>query len=527
MPIIPNPNCAIIYKTDGHVVIGSNLSVVFDNFSRNCVQAFFERTGCAFDNTTTKPCLKLRRNESFSLEEYDISIDADRVEVTASCENGIILALTTLYQLIDEYGRINGCHIHEKPRYSHRGLSLDCVRHFFRIAEVKRIVEQMALVKMNVLHWHLTNDQGWRIESKRYPKLTRQHGNDFYSHDEIKELIDYAAVRGVEVIPEIEMPGHSTGLLAAYPEYSCSGQERKLAGYGGIYPIILCGGNEHTYELISNLLDEICPLFPSTRLHIGGDEAPKKEWRNCPCCQQKIKENGLKNEVELQGYFSNRISRMLDKHGKTAICWNDSLEAANLHSDIIAQFWSVQYASSLKPFVRKGGKFYYSDMFSCYLDYPHAMSPLKRVYAETPVIEDTDYSDSTALLGIEACLWAEHIKTESRLEEQLFPRLYAIAETAWSIERDYNDFTERLTDFVKKYHPADMNITPDEGWDPQGQVRQQEAFEYMKTVSSSIPEEVYADTMEAAAPNPLFQKKFMTCFFEPEDAPLLMKMKEG
>jgi hexosaminidase len=390
------------------------------------------------------------------------------------------------------------------------------------VNEVKRIIEQMSLVKMNTLHWHLTDDQGWRIEIKRYPRLT--YGNDYFTQDEIRDLVVYAATRGIEVIPEIEMPGHITGLLAAYPEYSCSGKERQLAKSGGIYPVILCGGSEKTYDLLVDLFDEICPLFPGSRFHIGGDEAPKKEWQKCPCCQQRIKENGLTNETELQGYLSNRVVEILAKHGKTAICWNDSLEAANLNQNVSIQFWSIQYAESFAPFVKNGGKFIYSDMFTYYLDYPHAMSSLRRIYCEPQIIVETDYSDHPAMLGIEACLWSEHIKDERGLEEHLFPRLYAVAEIAWSKNRDYDDFKMRLQKFLDKYHPGDMGYVPVEGWEPQGQIRQQEAIAYWGMLMSSMPEEVRKETMEAAAPSKLFQQRFAQSFFQPEDLPLFMKM---
>lgn len=397
------------------------------------------------------------------------------------------------------------------------------------MTEVKRVIEQMALVKMNVLHWHLTDDQAWRIESKRFPALHQQHGAEYFSHEDIREVVAFAQSRGIDVEPEIEMPGHVSALLAAYPQYSCSGRQVRPATCGGIYPVILCAGSEDTYGLISDLMDEICPLFPSQKFHIGGDEAPKKEWKNCPRCQQKIKNEGLADETALQGYFSNRVIDILREKGKTAVCWNESLDAGNFDRRSLIQFWTVNGADALARFAQSGGRFIYSDMFTWYLDYPHSMTPLRRLYESALEIDGVDYAESPALLGVEACLWAEHIRDAEGLEKQLFPRLYAAAEVMWcgAQRPGYEDFERRLRAFLATHHPADMALTPEDGWNPEGEARRNDAFAYMAALNDAMSPEVRAETVESSAPTPLFQQKFMQCFFQPSDLPFLMQSMQG
>lgn len=522
MTLIPKPY-EMIEEQEGYFTLpATSIAVGLSSFDETCVQAFFERTKIkCHGGAELKKDIQLVQEDNYAPDEYELSISDEGILVKAATNDAIIYALTTLYQLLNGQNQVPFVQVHDMPRYLHRGLSLDVARHFFDAREVKRIIEQMAIVKMNVLHWHLVDDQGWRIESKRFPKLHQEAGDEYYTQREIHEVVTYAAERGIEVIPEIDMPGHASALLAAYPEYSCSGKEVKLAVSGGIYPIILCAGDEKTYELIGELLDEICPLFPSTRFHVGGDEAPKTEWIKCPHCQKKINEEHLANEIELQGYFTNRVKEMLKQKGKTVICWNDSLEANNLAHDVFIQFWSVNFAEYLKPFIAKGGQFIYSDMFTYYFDYPHSMTPLKRLYEDPISIDEIDYSNNPALKGIEVCLWAEHLDTNPKLEERLFPRLYAAAEVMWSKVRDYNDFEERLIHFLFAFHPVDIACVPQSGWNPQGDKRREEALAYMASITAAMAPEVLAETARSAAPNEMFQKRFMQSFFEASDLPFL------
>jgi len=413
------------------------------------------------------------------------------------------------FPIENEANQLPGGAMRKYPRYAHRGLLLDCVRHYFPLEELKRIIEQMALVRLNVFHWVLTNDQGWRIEIRTFPELNRVSG-PFYTRDEICELVGFAAERGIEVIPEIDMPGHMTALLAAYPKYSCSGKMVQLAKTGGIYPIILCAGQEKTYSLIETILDEVLPLFPGKRIHIGGDEAPKGEWKKCPHCQRRIREDHLADENALEGYFLTRVIRMLAERGKQAICWNEALMGNHLDESAMIQYWTVNHAEETKRFLQRGGRLIYSDMFSYYLDYPHVCTSLRRVYEDIQMLDDQDVSDR--IEGVECCLWTEQIETAEQLERHLFPRLYAFAEMAWNGSVDYEGFLKRLPAFLSEHHPKDIACTSPNEWDVETPDRTAKVLTYMKSVTESMSEEARAVTMEASAPKPAFQKRFAKCF---------------
>ena len=484
------------------------LTVSFGGFAPWCAAAFAKRLGATVQESQTGQIMLLR-DDSLPPEAYVLTVTAEGIRVQVACEQSVILALTTLYQLMDGQRRVPCLSLTDAPRYQHRGLSLDCVRCFFPVGEVRRVIEQMARVKLNVLHWVLTNDQGWRIESRQYPRLNEISG-PYYTRDEIRNVVAYARERGIEIIPEIDMPGHMTALLAAYPEYSCSGKPVQLAKTGGIYPIILCAGAEKTYELIDSLLGEVCSLFPGGRIHLGGDEAPKREWKTCPCCQQRKRDEGLADENELQGWFMNRAIAIGLTHGKQAICWNESLMGGNLDSSAAIQYWTVDQAEPTKVFLQKDGRLIYSDMFSLYLDYPTVCTPLSRVYGDAQVLDDLDVSDK--VYGVEACLWAEHVRDAESLEQLLFPRLYAFAEMAWSKSQDYADFRSRLPAFLQVHHPADMTLTPEDAWEADMPDRIPWVLAHMQSITAVMSEEARASTMAAAEPTPAFRRRFASCF---------------
>lgn len=465
--------------------------------------------------------LFISKNEKLGEEAYILSIQNGNVKVEAADERGVIWALTTLYKRIGTDGYAGDCLIEDAPKMKHRGLHLDVARHFFDANEVKKIIEQISLAKMNVLHWHLSDDQGWRIESRKYPLLHETSG-DYYTQEEIRDVVRFAKERGVEVIPEIDMPGHVRAILSAYPEYSCSGQKVRLAKAGGIYRVIFCAGNDKTYRFIEDLLDEICPLFPSARFHIGGDEAPKHEWKTCPVCQAKMKEEGISRYENLQGYFSAEIAKILKKHGKQPIVWNDSLESDILPEDMQMQYWSVTYNELSAEYVNKGLPWIYSDMFELYLDYPHAMTSVKKMYESRIDMGAVPIDGPGNLLGIEACIWTEHITENEKLEMRLFPRIYVAAELAWSGADDYSDFESRLIEETQRMEAEGISAVKPENWNPQGAARQGEAFGYMASLNGGIPPEDKDEVVDPSGVGADFQRKFMARFFREEDIPILM-----
>ena len=376
---------------------------------------------------------------------------------------------------------------------------------------------------MNIVHWHLSDDHGWRIESKKFPKLHEASG-EYYTQEEIREVVAYTKEHGIEVIPEIDMPGHNLALLAAFPEYSCKGQPVEMAKARGVYKTILCAGKDETYAFVEELLEEIIPLFDSKYFHIGGDEAPKDEWKECPHCNAKIKELGLTNYEDLQGHFTRQVCEILKKHGKTPICWNDALLASNIPQDVVIQYWTIDYAKQMVPFVANGGKWIYSDMFELYLDYPHSMIPLKKVYEFEPHLYKYDIPKMDGLIGFEACAWTEHIDNEKDLCEHIFPRVFALAERANGEEHtDYESFKERVREKVKRLEAAGIPYTKEEWWDPKGKARREDALEFYFNMSVGVDEKEAEKQAASAAPKPEFVIHFIKEFYKLSDVPAFLK----
>lgn len=498
------PKIKSIEEQEGFLDAGNGFSFSFNlsGFDDYCIKTFQSRTKSVDGGNK----ITLAKNDSLQEEGYKLKVQTNEISIEASGNHGVINALTTLFLMIDKGGKLQCASIEDCPRLSHRGLHIDVSRHFFCIEELKKIVEEISLVKMNRLHLHLSDDQGFRLQIDKYPKLYQQCGDEYYTKEQIKELVEFAKLRGVTIIPEFDMPGHTRSFTAAYPDLSCTGEAVELAKYGGIYPVILCPGKEETFEFLENLWDEIIPLFDSDVIHIGGDEAPKTRWVECPCCQRRMADEDLHSENELQGYFTKRLSDYIKrKYDKKIICWNDSLEVESfLDSDDTVQYWSLEHKDTFGDFIGRGGRFIYSDMFELYYDYPAAMSPMKRSFLAKPVIKQIDYSSSNSFIGMEACTWTEYVDTNVKLENRIFPRIYALAENAWSetTVEGYKDFTNRLKEFK-----AHSRVNWGSG-DPKGIKKQVEKLGFIKTMSSGMPEDVREQTIGAAAMSDEFMATF-------------------
>lgn len=408
-------------------------------------------------------------------------------------------------------------------KYDYRSLHIDCARHYFSVDTIKKIIKGISFGGLNILHWHLTDDHGWRIESKRFPKL-HESSSQYYTQDEIKDIIAYAKGYGIDVIPEIDMPGHNLALLSVFPEYSCKGVPVTPAKARGIYKTILCAGKEEVYTFVEELLDEMIPLFDSQYFHIGGDEAPKDEWKECPHCNAKMKALGLTSYEDLQGYFTARVCEVLKKHGKTPIVWNDALLANNVPEDVVVQYWTIDHAKPMSNFVKKGGKWIYSDMFEVYLDYPHSMIPLKKIYEIQPHLYKDDIPDMSGLLGFEACAWTEHIDSEQKLCEYIFPRVYALAEKAnGEAHTDYESFKARIKEKVKLLEEAGIPYTKEKKWDPQGKTRRNDAINFYLNMGAEVDEEEAKKQAASAAPKLEFVLHFIKEFYKLSDIPAFLK----
>lgn len=459
MALIPRPN-GPCRRLPGAFRLPGALSASPGDFAPWCLDAFRERTGLPAGGG--RPWLALRRDSGLPPEGFRLTVEPARVTVEAAEERGVVWALTTLSALADQGGPIPCRRMEDGPRFPHRGLCLDCARHFFPLPVLRRVVEEMSLLKLNVFHWHLTDDQGWRLESTLVPAGDGPR----YSRSDIRELIIFARNRGVEVIPEIDLPGHVSALLEARPDLACPGRRAERAAGVGVYDAALCAGREETYTFLAALLEEVCGLFPGPRIHIGGDEVRGVWWRDCPRCRRKMAEEGLKTPAELQRYLMDRVSGLAEGLGKRTVCWNDVLRGGPAPRGTALQSWTPRHCGPTRDHIRRGGAWIYSDLFSLYLDYPHALLPLERVYRCAPAAGE-------GLLGLEACLWTERIEDEALLAAGLFPRLAAMAEAAWTERLDYADFLARL-----EPRPG---WTPREDWDPAGPAARRAARAYLRT----------------------------------------------
>ena len=398
-------------------------------------------------------------------EKYSIQVTSPFVSLYASSNSGLsrgISSLRQLYLFNKNLGVIPAFSIVDEPRFSHRGLLLDCSRHFFSVATVKKYIDLLAFYKMNVLHWHLTEDQGWRIEIDKYPKLTEigawrteKDGSlygGFYTKQEIREVVAFAATRGVTVIPEIELPGHSQAAIAAYPNLSCTGEQVEVVNDWGVFKEIYCAGNDSVFTFLEDVLTEVMELFPSKYIHIGGDEAPKFRWEHCDKCQKRIADQGLKDEHELQSYFITRIEKFLNANGRELIGWDEILEGG-LSPNASVQSWRGmehgKHAAEMKHNVVM------SPTSHCYLDYGLEAINLERVYSFNPIPEGLEKEFEQYILGAEVNMWTEHVPNDSVLDSRVFPRLIAMAEVLWTgpyfreasakqNQGEYQDFYNRL-----------------------------------------------------------------------------------
>ncbi len=424
-------------------------------------------------------------------EGYRLKITPHEILIRANLPAGVFYGLQTLGQMLDgaDQGKLPAVTITDYPRFSYRGMHIDVARHFMPIGSLYRFVDYLAMHKMNVLHWHLVDDQGWRLEIKKYPRLTEVgawrvdreelHWNSrplprpgekatyggFYTQEEVKALVQYARERHVTIIPEIEMPAHVMSALAAYPELSCTGENLGVPP-GGVWPIthIYCAGKEETFSFLEDVLTETMALFPSTFIHVGGDEADKTEWKKCPLCQKRIKEEGLKDEQELQSYFIARIEKFLSRHGRKLLGWDEILEGG-LAPEASVMSWRGEEGGIAAA--RMGHAAVMTPTSPLYFDYyqgdPSLEPPafgghntLKKVYSFEPIPAVLTAEEGKMIMGAQANHWAEFITAPDHLEYMAFPRLAALSEVVWSPKehRDWDDFSRRMNSQYRRYDKA-------------------------------------------------------------------------
>ena len=513
--VVPYPN-SVNMKSGECNIAGADFryDAALDEASRNIVETFASQLSLASGNQskvsegTSGNGVVFAMNADLPAEAYTINIGRKSVKIEASGLNGFNYAVQTLKQMLpveifgktaaaDKDWSLPCCTIEDAPRFSYRGMHMDVSRHFFDMDMVKKYLDVMEIHKLNTLHWHLTDDQGWRIEIKKYPRLTEvgsirkqtltghlfdsevydgtPYGEGmWFSQDQIREIIAYAAAKGITIIPEIDLPGHMLAALAAYPELGCTGKHYDVWGRWGIADEVLCAGKEETMVFLENVLEEVADLFPSEYFHIGGDECPKVYWEKCPHCQAKIKELGLKDQGEfkaehyLQSYVMMRMTDVLRKKGKKVIGWDEILEG-EVADDAIIMSWrgiggGITAARMGHDAIMTPNTYFYLDYYQT-LDKdnePLAIGgylPVEKCYSYEPFIEGMTEEEKSHIIGVQANLWTEYIATDEHLEYMLLPRLAALSEVQWcqSERKCWDRFLESADEFCAIYETAGYN----------------------------------------------------------------------
>ena len=477
----------IIYSFDD-----SNAKYAAEELNRIASSIFGQKLKKATKATTENNVI-FKLDSSIKPEGYMLDITPENIIIKAKDGAGMFYAVQTLKQIIPVQAyetplnldklSLPTMKINDAPHFAYRGFMLDCSRHFWDVETIKEVLDILAMHKMNRFHWHLTEDQGWRIEIKKYPLLTKigslreqtttghNEGLDgipyggYYTQKEIKEIVKYAKERCITIVPEIEIPGHSLGALSAYPWLGCEGENGnyKTWSYWGVSKQIACAGKESTFKFWENVLDEVMELFPGEYIHIGGDEAPRDMWRECPHCQQRIKDNNLKNEAELQSYVNGRIEAHLNKKGRKLIGWDEILEGGvSQNATIMSWRGTVGGIAAAK----KGNYVIMTPGDYCYLDYRQTTDrkdeldsngsyvPLRKTYSFNPY-DQLSKDEEKYILGVQGNLWTEYVTTPMQLQYKTLPRLGAIAEIGWSNPspetKDVEEFIGRAKELARYY----------------------------------------------------------------------------
>ncbi len=482
--IIPQPDSMVV--EGGNFMLGGSVAIAANDDETKHVAGFLIEYLKTKDISASvgeegKIMLQIDQTED-AKEAYSLNIDENQIIVQAGSGAGLFYGVQSLIQIIGTTdGQLPIVEIQDKPRFVYRGLHLDVARNMFPVVFIKKYIDMMSHFKFNTFHWHLTEDQGWRIEIKQYPKLqevaayrdetvvghaitkTREQAKydgkrygGYYTQEEVNEVVTYAAERYITVIPEIELPGHSQAALAAYPELGCTGGPYKTATTWGVFDDIYCAGKETTFEFLENVFDEVLPLFPSTYVHIGGDEAPKTKWEKCPHCQKRIKDEGLTDEHELQSYFVQRMEKYLNSKGKTIIGWDEILEGG-LAPNAVVMSWRGEEGGI--EAAKQNHDVIMTPVSWCYLDYyqadpetePLAIGgdlPVEKVYSYEPIPHELTNDEAKHILGAQCNLWSEYITSTDYAEYMVYPRAIAMSEVVWSQKekKDYENFVNRLRD---------------------------------------------------------------------------------
>lgn len=508
--VIPLPQ-SIEEKNEGNFVINSNTKISYPagdealertaSFLSEYIEFSTGMKLATTDEEVASNAIVLKTGYvTDNKEAYLLTINDKQIVIDGTTGAGTFYGVQTLRKSIpvDAIGKdvlLTGVEIKDYPRFGYRGMHLDVARHFFSVDFIKKYIDNLALHNINTFHWHLTDDQGWRVEIKQYPKLTeigskrkgtlighneidKPHQFDtiphegFYTQDELKDIVQYAEDRFITIIPEIDLPGHMLAALAAYPELGCIGKDYEVGMRWGVYDDVLCAGNDKTFEFVENVLTEVLNIFPSKFIHIGGDECPKTKWEKCPKCQQRIKDlkligkNGHTKEQELQSYYMTRVEAFLNDKGRNIIGWDEIIEGGIAPNATIMSWRGINGGIVA---AREGHDVIMTPYNYLYFDYNQGEDaskeplniggylPLEKVYGFEPVPQELTEEEKRHIIGVQANLWTEYFKTEDVVEYMQMPRLDALVTMQWTMperKEDYATFLTRLNKMLAYYDKA-------------------------------------------------------------------------
>ena len=480
--IIPTPKEQTI--KNGFMLIENNPEIITNDKFKSALTLLKNAINELNLDNDEKPKnrIKFSYNKKLDNEEYILRINSNLITISASTENGAIFGFQSLNQLMNlnlnnGFIKLKNQEIKDSPRFKYRGMHLDVGRHMYPVDFIKKYIDGLAMLKFNNFHWHLTEDQGWRIEIEKYPKLNnigsfrdstlighygdkpRQYDKSryggFYTKKEIKEIVKYANKRGINVIPEIEMPGHSQAAVASYPMLGCTGEQVGVAPLWGVFKEIYCSKNE-TFDFLEDIIDEVVELFPSKYIHIGGDEAPKTNWKACGNCQDVIEREGLKDEYELQSYFITRMEKYINSKGKQIIGWDEILEGGLAPNATVMSWRGISGGIEA---AKMNHEVIMTPNAVCYLDHYQAKdtkneplaiggyTPIEEIYNYEPIPSELDKSLHKYIIGAQGNVWTEYMKTSDHVEYMVFPRILALSEVVWADNRpSFEDFEKKVND---------------------------------------------------------------------------------
>lgn len=439
-------------------------------------------TGISLTVSDIDAPLSLVKNDQLGDEAYTLNIESGRITLQAKDAQGISHALATLHQLIltAKDNKLPVLSIQDKPRFDYRGLMLDCSRHFWTVDELKETLSQMAFFKLNTLQMHLTDNNAWRLAMDKYPELTEKGtfypdfpdlSGKYYTTDDLKELVRYARSLGIEIIPEVDLPGHSTALLAAMPQLSCKGGS--FEAYPEELPFsqrkrgnenMICIGNPESIRFAQEVVDALIQIFPSPYIHLGGDEVPTNIWEKCPRCQALYKKEGMKEPGEIQDYFTRKMSEYIRSKGKTMVGWDEINDRHAATPEDMLTVWRDDGLKAQKAALERGIPVVMCPQHGCYLDWGYAGNSTRKVYEWDPITDQVSPEQASLVKGGQGALWTERVATQDRVEWMLYPRLAALSEVFWCepSSRNWDDFYRRITAFYPVMKQIGINFYEDD-----------------------------------------------------------------